>query len=241
MLMAAKVAIPKKIFAHGWLLVGGEKMSKSKLTGIAPSDITKDFGVDAFRYYFLRAIPFGTDGSFSWEDMSARYTSELANDFGNLASRLIAMIEKYCENTIPAVATQDSLAKQLAQTVKSADEAICALDFQGGINAIMDFCKRINGYVTETEPWKVAKEPDRKVELDAILYNTADALRALAVLLHPVMPESTEKLWQSLGANASIGKIADQKISEVARWGQLPAGSKVTKTEVLFPRLEENK
>jgi methionyl-tRNA synthetase len=241
MLMAAKVAIPKKIFAHGWLLVGGEKMSKSKLTGIAPGDITKDFGVDAFRYYFLRAIPFGTDGSFSWEDMSARYTSELANDFGNLASRLIAMIEKYCENTIPAVATEDSLAKQLAQTVKSADEAICALDFQGGINAIMDFCKRINGYVTETEPWKVAKEPDRKVELEAILYNTADALRALAVLLHPVMPESTEKLWQSLGANASIGKIADQKISEVARWGQLPAGSKVTKTEVLFPRLEENK
>jgi methionyl-tRNA synthetase len=151
------------------------------------------------------------------------------------------MIEKYCENTIPAVATQDSLAKQLAETVKSADEAICALDFQGGINAIMEFCKRINGYVTETEPWKVAKEPDRKVELDAILYNTADALRALAVLLHPVMPESTEKLWQSLGANASIGKIADQKISEVARWGQLPAGSKVTKTEVLFPRLEENK
>jgi methionyl-tRNA synthetase len=105
----------------------------------------------------------------------------------------------------------------------------------------MDFCKRINGYVTETEPWKVAKEPDRKVELDAILYNTADALRALAVLLHPVMPESTEKLWQSLGANASIGKIADQKISEVSRWGQLPAGSKVTKTDVLFPRLEENK
>jgi methionyl-tRNA synthetase len=151
------------------------------------------------------------------------------------------MIEKYCENTIPAVATEDSLAKQLAQTVQSADEAICALDFQGGINVIMDFCKRINGYVTETEPWKVAKEPDRKVELDAILYNTADALRALAVLLHPVMPESTEKLWQSLGANASIGKIADQKISEVARWGQLPAGSKVTKTEVLFPRLEENK
>ena len=87
MLMAAGVAVPKKVFAHGWLLVGGEKMSKSKLTGIAPSDITDHFGVDAFRYYFLRAIPFGSDGSFSWEDMSARYTSELANDFGNLASK----------------------------------------------------------------------------------------------------------------------------------------------------------
>ena len=99
--MAANVAVPKKVFAHGWLLVGGEKMSKSKLTGISPSEITDHFGVDAFRYYFLRAIPFGTDGSFSWEDMSARYTSELANDFGNLASRLIAMIEKYCEGVIP--------------------------------------------------------------------------------------------------------------------------------------------
>jgi len=102
MLMAAGLPIPEKVFAHGWLLVGGEKMSKSKLTGIAPSDITSHFGVDAFRYYFMRAIPFGSDGSFSWEDMAARYTSELANDFGNLASRLTAMIEKYCDGAIPA-------------------------------------------------------------------------------------------------------------------------------------------
>jgi methionyl-tRNA synthetase len=105
----------------------------------------------------------------------------------------------------------------------------------------MEFCKRINGYVTETEPWKVAKDESRKVELDAILYNTAEALRALAVLLHPIMPETTEKLWASIGAKASIGDISKQKISEVANWGQLPAGSKVTKTDVLFPRLEETK
>ena len=118
MLMAAGVAVPKKVFAHGWLLVGGEKMSKSKLTGIAPSDITKDFGVDAFRYYFLKAIPFGSDGSFSWEDMAARYTSELANDFGNLASRLIAMIEKYCDNKIPQVAKDNELAQSLLRQLK---------------------------------------------------------------------------------------------------------------------------
>ena len=241
MLMAAGVAVPKKVFAHGWLLVGGEKMSKSKLTGIAPSDITKDFGVDAFRYYFLRAIPFGTDGSFSWEDMAARYTSELANDFGNLASRLIAMIEKYCDNKIPAPAKDEELAKMLAATVKSADTAICALDFQGGINAIMDFCKRVNGYVTEQQPWVVAKDPVNKPQLDQILYNTAESLRALAVLLHPVMPEVTEKLWQSLGANTCIGSIANQKIEDVSKWGQLSAGSVVTKTDVLFPRLEEVK
>ena len=240
MLMAAGVAVPKKVFAHGWLLVGGEKMSKSKLTGIAPRDITKDFGVDAFRYYFLKAIPFGSDGSFSWEDMAARYTSELANDFGNLASRLIAMIEKYCDNKIPQVSKDNELAQSLIQTVKTADDAICALDFQSGINAIMDFCKQVNGYVTIKQPWVVAKDAANKAQLDEILYNTAESLRALAVLLHPVMPSVTEKLWQSLGAS-SLGAIGDQQISKVSNWGQLPAGSVVTKTEVLFPRLEEVK
>jgi methionyl-tRNA synthetase len=238
MLMAANVAIPKKVFAHGWLLVGGEKMSKSKLTGIAPSDITDHFGVDAFRYYFLRAIPFGTDGSFSWEDMSARYTSELANDFGNLASRLIAMIEKYCDGTIPAVAKDAELSAMLETTVAAADKAMVALDFQGGISAIMEFCKRVNGYVTIKEPWAIAKDESRTAELNEVLYNTADAIRALAVLLHPVMPATTQTLWESIGAQATLGNIGDQKISEVSKWGVLPQGCKVTKGAVLFPRLE---
>ena len=238
MLMAAGLAVPKKVFAHGWLLVGGEKMSKSKLTGIAPSDITDHFGVDAFRYYFLRAIPFGSDGSFSWEDMSARYTSELANDFGNLASRLAAMIEKYCEGKVPAVATDAGLSAAIHATVEKADAAMVALDFQGGITAVMDFCKKVNGYVTEKEPWILAKDPANKAALEEVLYNTAESLRALAVLLHPVMPATTEILWESLGANATIGSLADQQVSKVAQWGQLPEGTIVTKTPVLFPRLE---
>ena len=238
MLMAAGLAVPKKVFAHGWLLVGGEKMSKSKLTGIAPSDITDHFGVDAFRYYLLRAIPFGSDGSFSWEDMSARYTSELANDFGNLASRLAAMIEKYCEGKVPAVATDAGLAEALATTVAKADAAIVKLDFQGGITAVMDFCKKVNGYVTEKEPWILAKDEANRGELNEVLYNTAESLRALAVLLHPVMPATTEILWESLGANSSIGPLGTQLISGVATWGQLPEGTIVTKTPVLFPRLE---
>ena len=238
MLMAAGLEVPKKVFAHGWLLVGGEKMSKSKLTGIAPSDITDHFGVDAFRYYFLRAIPFGSDGSFSWEDMSARYTSELANDFGNLASRLAAMIEKYCEGKVPSKASDAALSASLTSTVKKADAAMVELDFQGGINAVMDFCKKVNGYVTEKEPWILAKDPANKAALEEVLYNTADSLRALAVLLHPVMPATTEILWESLGANATIGSLADQQISKVAQWGQLPEGTLVTKTPVLFPRLE---
>ncbi len=238
MLMAAGIAIPKKVFAHGWLLVGGEKMSKSKLTGIAPSDITDYFGVDAFRYYFLRAIPFGSDGSFSWEDMSARYTSELANDFGNLASRSAAMIEKYCAGKVPAVAQDAALSKALSVAVAKADAAMVALDFQGGINAAMDFCKRVNGYVTEKEPWILAKDSANQQALEEILYNTAESLRALAVLLHPVMPATTEILWESLGAKAALGEIGSQTISSVAHWGQLPPGATVTKTPVLFPRLE---
>jgi methionyl-tRNA synthetase len=239
MLMAANLPVPKKVFAHGWLLVGGEKMSKSKLTGIAPSDITNHFGVDAFRYYFMRAIPFGSDGSFSWEDMAARYTSELANDFGNLASRLAAMVEKYCDGILPAVAHDKALSNALQSTVNQADAAITKLDFQTGINVIMDFCKTVNGYVTAREPWLVAKDPGRKAELDEILFNTAESLRALAVLLHPIMPISTTKLWESLGASQSLGAIGAQKISDVATWGQLSAGTRISKGEILFPRLPE--
>jgi methionyl-tRNA synthetase len=238
MLLAAGVALPEKVFAHGWLMVGGEKMSKSKANKIAPSEITDYFGVDAFRYYFLRAIPFGSDGSFSWEDMSARYTSELANDFGNLASRLAAMIEKYCGGKVPAVAKDADLAQALTATVEKADAAMVALDFQGGINVVMDYCKQVNGYVTVKEPWILAKDPANQTVLEEVLYNTAESLRALAVLLHPVMPATTEILWESLGAQQSLGDIGAQKISSVATWGQLPQGAVVTKTPVLFPRLE---
>jgi methionyl-tRNA synthetase len=113
-----------------------------------------------------------------------------------------------------------------------------ALDFQTGIVATMDFCKKVNGYVTEKQPWILAKDPANKVELEEVLYNTAESLRALAVLLHPVMPATTEILWDSLGAHATLGPIGAQKVSEIAQWGQLPEGAVVTKTPVLFPRLE---
>ena len=238
MLMAAGLPLPKKVFAHGWLLVGGEKMSKSKANKIAPSEITDHFGVDAFRYYFLRAIPFGSDGSFSWEDMSARYTSELANDFGNLASRLAAMIEKYCGGVLPAVAEDAELSASLKDVVAKSDAAMEALDFQGGINAIMDFCKQVNGFVTIKEPWILAKDPANQKALEDVLYNTAESLRALAILLHPIMPATTEILWESLGAKATLGEIGAQKIDGIAKWGQLPQGALVTKSPVLFPRLE---
>ncbi|MFD5078799.1 methionine--tRNA ligase [Streptomyces sp. NPDC058371] len=246
MLMAQGLPLPGKVAANGWLMVGGEKMSKSNLTGIKPQDLTSHFGVDAYRWYFLRAIAFGQDGSFSWEDFSARYTSELANDYGNLASRVAAMVGKYFGGTLPeataAGEAEKAVQEGLAKAVATADLRIGDdLDFQGGILAIFDFVKQVNGYITEQEPWKVAKDdsPEGRARLATILYTAAESLRAMAVLLNPVMPDTSQKLWDSLGAEASLGALADQKVQEAGEWGTLRPGSTVTKGAVLFPRLEE--
>ncbi|MFI1761576.1 methionine--tRNA ligase [Streptomyces sp. NPDC020800] len=246
MLMAQGLPLPGTIAANGWLMAGGEKMSKSNLTGIKPQDLTSHFGVDAYRWYFLRAIAFGQDGSFSWEDFSARYTSELANDYGNLASRVAAMVGRYFGGELPA-STADGEAERavhegLAKAVAEADRRIGdELDFQGGILAVFDFVKQVNGYLTEQEPWKVAKDEsdEGRARLATILYTAAESLRAVAVLLNPVMPETSRKLWDSLGAEASLGPVSEQRVQDAGEWGRLPAGSTVTKGAVLFPRLEE--
>ncbi|MFJ9328226.1 methionine--tRNA ligase [Streptomyces sp. NPDC101230] len=246
MLMAQGLPLPGKVVANGWLMVGGEKMSKSNLTGIKPQDLTSHFGVDAYRWYFLRAIAYGSDGSFSWEDFSARYTSELANDYGNLASRVAAMVGKYFGGTLPeATAAGDAeraVREGLAKAVETADQKIGEeLDFQSGILAIFDFVKQVNGYITEQEPWKVAKDttPEGQARLATILYTAAEALRGVAVLLNAVMPETSQSLWESLGAEESLGALADQRVQDAGAWGTLPAGARVTKGAVLFPRLEE--
>jgi len=243
MLMAAGLPTPQKVFAHGWLLVGGEKMSKSKLTGIAPAQIIDTFGSDAFRYYFLRAIQFGQDGSFSWEDMSARYTAELANGLGNLASRAAAMVGKYNEGVLPSpgdYTNQDLALQDLAvSTVQDADAAMVRLDFSAGIVAVKEFIDAVNMYLTETEPWKLAKDPANAARVNTILYVVCEALRIVAVLYNPIMPKSMSELWASLGAEATLGPIATQRIGSVANWGQLPPGSTITKGEAMFPRIEE--
>ncbi|GAA2610089.1 methionine--tRNA ligase [Streptomyces axinellae] len=248
MLMANGLPLPKRIAANGWLMVGGEKMSKSNLTGISPQQLTEHFGVDAYRWYFLRAIAFGQDGSFSWEDFAARYTSELANDYGNLASRVAAMVGKYFDGALPAATAhgeaEQAIADGLTRAVRDADERLGEqLDFAGGIAAVFDFIKQVNGYLTEQAPWKVAKDtsPEAQARLATILYTAAESLRACAVLLNPVMPDSSAKLWDSLGAEPALGALADQPLPDAARWGQLPAGTKVTKGSALFPRLEEPK
>jgi methionyl-tRNA synthetase len=243
MLMAAGLPLPRKVFAHGWLLVGGEKMSKTKLTGIHPSQIVDVFGSDALRYYFLRAIQFGSDGSFSWEHLHAVYTSELANGLGNLASRVAAMVGRYFDGALPEATdvgpAEEALASKLAETVRTADEAMLALRFHDGLAAVDAFVGAVNVYVTEQEPWKVAKDPEARGRLATILYTAAESLRAIAVLHNPVMPRMAESLWTQLGAEQAIGKLSTQRVQDAGKWGQLPAGAAVTKGDALFPRVED--
>ena len=242
MLMAADLPLPKCVFAHGWLLVGGEKMSKSKLTGISPQSIVDLIGSDAFRYYFMRAIIFGQDGSFSWEDLVARYTAELANGLGNLASRVQAMVVKNFAGLLPVpgelTAAEKVLTDLLVKTAAQADTSIRAFDFQTGIVAVKEFIDAVNLYVTEQEPWTLAKNEDEqsRLRLATILYTVCESLRAISILYSPLMPKSMAALWSDIGAHESgLGK----NFADLASWGQLTPGVKITKSESLFPRIEE--
>jgi len=251
MLMAAGLEVPKGVIAHGWLLVGGEKMSKSKLTGIAPTEITDVFGSDAYRFYFLSAIAFGQDGSFSWEDLSARYQAELANGFGNLASRTTAMIDRYFEGIVPPASDYTEVDLGIQKTVQdaaaAADAAIERFRIDEAISSIWTIVDALNLYITENEPWVLAKRRPELVEgdeaqrgrLGTVLYTAAEGLRALAVLLSPVTPIATEKLWVALGAADTLGRLEDQPIREAGRWGILPAGAVVNALAPLFPRVEQ--
>ena len=242
MLMAGDLPLPKCVFAHGWLLVGGEKMSKSKLTGISPESIVNIIGSDAFRYYFMRAIVFGQDGNFSWEDLHARYTSELANGLGNLASRGAAMVGKYFDGKLPAPAEYTDadrvLQNLLVSTAATTDKCVRAFDFQGGIVAVKEFIDAVNLYVTEQEPWVVAKSDDAasQARLATILYSICESLRAIAVLYQPIMPKTMGQLWSEIGASESGIEL---RFDGVDSWGQLKPGVTITKGETLFPRIEE--
>ena len=242
MLMAAGIEVPVKVFGHGWLLVGGEKMSKSKLTGIAPSEITDTFGSDAFRYYFMRAITFGSDGSFSWEDLSARYHGELANGFGNLASRALAMVLKYYDGVVPAPSAVTEADQHIiavaASALATADAAIERFAIHEAIADIWTLVDALNLYITEQAPWQLAKHQADADRLATVLYTVTEGLRVLAVLLNPITPKAAAKLWRALGVEADLGPLAAQSLASAGEWGLLPAGTLVKSVEVLFPRIE---
>jgi methionyl-tRNA synthetase len=238
MLMAAGLEVPKQVYGHGWLLVGGEKMSKSKLTGIAPEQITDTFGSDAFRYYFMRAISFGQDGSFSWEDLSARYQAELANGFGNLASRVVAMVNRYFDGAVPTAVEASVTEAELAirdterRVTAAADEAISRLAVHEALARIWELVDELNGYITVQEPWGLAKDPANADRLATVLSTALRGLGTLAVLLSPVVPEAAAKLWTAL---AGVGTVQEQNIRTAYDW---QGGDRVQPLEALFPRIE---
>ncbi|MGX5682405.1 methionine--tRNA ligase [Schumannella luteola] len=233
MLMAADLEVPKAVFGHGWLLVGGEKMSKSKLTGIAPAQITDTFGSDAFRYYFLSAITFGQDGSFSWEDLSARYQAELANGFGNLASRVIAMVIKYFDGAVPDAAVDAPIAELERSVTVAANEAIDRFAVGESIAETWKLVDALNLYITEQEPWALAKDPAQRDRLKAVLATAVHGLGTLAILLSPVLPQATARLWPAVGGE---GEVDAQPIHEAYSWSG--HGTVTALESSLFPRIE---
>jgi methionyl-tRNA synthetase len=232
MLMAAGLPLPQHVFVHGFLLMrddsGGEhKMSKSLGNVLDPFVVMDEFGTDALRYYCMREVPFGNDGAVSTAGFAARYESELANDLGNLASRVTAMVTRYRDGNVPAV----ELDAELAAEVDAAAPAVCELldraDISGALDAIWQRVRRLNRYVEEQAPWALAKDHERAADLDRVLASLAEALRVLGVLLHPWMPETSAKLLDALGA-PELGLDAARMQS-----GRLGA---IARLEPLFPK-----
>jgi len=241
LLMALDLPLPKKVYGHGWLLFANDKMSKSKGNVVYPRELVAKYGADALRYYLLREIPFGSDGNFTEELLVNRLNSDLANDLGNLLSRTVAMLEKYFGGKVPepnVTAPIDENLRELALgTAAALETEMDRLQFGAALTAVMDLVKRANKYIDETTPWVLAKNPEDKGRLGTVLYNLAEVLRIVSILLLPFMPRTPQRIWEQLG-------IADAEHSNLTAWDQakqfgvLPAGVTVQKAEALFPRVE---
>jgi methionyl-tRNA synthetase len=243
MLMAAGLPIPEHVFAHGFLLTKGEKMSKSKGNAMSPADLVARFGVDAYRYYFLRDVQFGADGSISLESMVQRYNGDLANDWGNLVSRLFNMTEKYVGGLVPdrpvglCLEDDEELMALAAALPERYEAAMANLDYGGALEAVWDLVKRANRYIEDSAPWNLAKSEETKGRLSNVLYNALEAVRIAALFNAPVMPETSAEVWRRLGIGRDVREVTD--LPQAAAWGGLEPGSSVTKGEALFPRIQE--
>ena len=240
MLMAAGVEVPRQVFAHGFLLVGGEKMGKSNATGIAPQQLVDHFGLDCYRYYFLRELSFGQDGTFSWESMTDRYTADLANDLGNLANRVLNMVGSYCGGAVPEpTGPADEPEARLSVDLATATGGLAVfdkLDFKSGLQDLWTFVSGVNRYVEARAPWAQRKAGDTD-GLHTTLYTCVDALRIIAVLISPVMPDAAQRLWAKLGIDEDL---SGQRLPKAAAQGGLPVGVRTDRGTVLFPRLEDD-
>lgn len=238
MLMALDLPLPKQVFGHGWLLVDGGKMSKSKGNVVEPEILVKEFGTDAVRYYLLHEIPFGSDGIFTNEKFINKTNSDLANDLGNLVSRTVAMIQKYFDSVIPAPTAKEEIDNELISlaiaTPKKVEEAIDKYKLPEALDNIWDLIKRANKYIDETMPWALAKEEDKKERLGTVLYNLSETIRFVSVLVSSFLPETSEKINGKLNVELTSWDT-------LASFDGTKAGTKVEKGENLFPRIDVKK
>ena len=230
LLMAAGLAPPHRVRVHGFLLVGGEKMSKTAFNQIAPADLVPEFGVDGYRYHFLRDQAFGPDGEFSYEGMVARYNADLANNLGNLLARVATVVEKKCGGIGPAPSPSSRLAEVAASVYEQASDAWARVAPSEALEATWRLVRETNAALEGAEPWKAEPGP----AVDAVMGDALEALRILAILATPAIPRSTEEIWRRIGLS---GSPADQRLPQAAAWGGYPGGLAVEKGTPLFPRL----
>lgn len=237
-LMAAGLPLPKRVFAHGWLLFEESKMSKSRGNIVRPTPIQEVMGIDALRYFLLREVVFGADGNFSYDALVGRYNADLANGLGNLVSRTLSMISQYRQGAIPpgSAEVEAPIAEKAREVITAWAPAIEAFEFSKALESVWGLIAAVDKFIVTQAPWTLAKkiDPDSKATLDATLYTAAEAVRVATALLAPVMPDSTRKIWAQLGMAEPLEKLP---IGNLA-WGGLQAGQKIGTPEGVFPRVD---
>ncbi|HEX7742001.1 MAG TPA: methionine--tRNA ligase, partial [Sphingobium sp.] len=241
MLMALNLPLPETIFAHGWWTVDGEKMSKSRGNVVDPNKMVETYGIDAFRYFLLREVPFGQDGDFSQTAMVTSINSDLANGIGNLLSRTLTMIERFADGKIPASGPpalpelEEKIAQAATQLPAALERGFSALTFRDNLQAIGELVGLCDEYIDKAAPWKLAKNPDDAPKLKTVLNTAARALRLLAISLHPFMPQTTEQLARQLGYHFDFTKAIP---ASAYQWDSPVAERAIAKGAPLFPRIE---